>query len=344
MSPPWMPLYVADYLADTTHMSAAEHGAYLLLIMNYWQKGGLPKDEALLARICRMSSREWGKSRGVLSALFEDGWTHHRIDSELEKARVKSEARAECGSRGGKAKALKDNDARLAIATDLPDENVAKAIASSSQPQSKDKSLDKVKQVSPLSETASPPRTKPAEDFLIFWKAYPTTPIMSRKEALAAWGKLSPEDRQAAARAVEPYRAYCRANPTYSAVHACRFLSQRRFDGFGTASADPGAETPREKAIRQLAEMKARDAENERLNHGSELFGDAGSALQEPARRSCDDPPEGVSASAGRAGNIGNGGGKVVRLSDQQAFSRGVVMLESHDPGDIESRGYGALR
>lgn len=134
MSPPWMPLYVADYLADTTHLSASEHGAYLLLIMNYWQKGSLPKDDAILARICRMSSREWSKSRDVLQALFGDGWTHHRIDSELEKARIKSEARAECGSRGGKAKALKDNDARLAIATILPDEDIAKAIASSSQP------------------------------------------------------------------------------------------------------------------------------------------------------------------------------------------------------------------
>jgi hypothetical protein len=85
-----------------------------------------------------------------------------------------------------------------------------------------------------LSETASPPRTtsKPSDEFLSFWRAYPTTPIMSRKEAWTAWGKISPEDRKAATDAVEPYRAYCRTNPTYSAVHACRFLSQRRFEGF----------------------------------------------------------------------------------------------------------------
>ncbi len=78
-----MPLYVADYLADTTHLSAAEHGAYLLLIMNYWQKGGLPKDEALLARICRMSSREWSKSRGVILELFHrKAWWDDKTPAE----------------------------------------------------------------------------------------------------------------------------------------------------------------------------------------------------------------------------------------------------------------------
>jgi uncharacterized protein YdaU (DUF1376 family) len=53
---PWMPLYIADYRKDTAHLSAAEHGAYLLLIMHYWSTGSLPVEDAPLARIAAMTA------------------------------------------------------------------------------------------------------------------------------------------------------------------------------------------------------------------------------------------------------------------------------------------------
>lgn len=85
MSPPWMPLYIADYRADTAHLSAAEHGAYLLLIMHYWSTGGLPDDDRQLARIACMTTGEWKRSKPVVQAFFHDGWKHGRIDKELKR-------------------------------------------------------------------------------------------------------------------------------------------------------------------------------------------------------------------------------------------------------------------
>lgn len=85
-SRPWMPLYVAEYRHDTAHLSAAEHGAYLLLIMHYWTTGGLPDDDRQLARITSMTAAEWRRSRPTVQAFFQDGWKHKRIDRELAKA------------------------------------------------------------------------------------------------------------------------------------------------------------------------------------------------------------------------------------------------------------------
>ena len=90
-SKPWMPLYVADYRADTAHLSAAEHGAYLLLIMHYWQTGSLPKEDAPLSRIACMSAAEWRKAKPIVAAFFSDDWKHKRIEAEIKHATELSE-------------------------------------------------------------------------------------------------------------------------------------------------------------------------------------------------------------------------------------------------------------
>jgi len=86
MKRPWMPLYIADYLKDTTHLGALLSGAYLHLIMDYWQNGKLPSDEGQLARIARLTPHEWRRHRDTLKALFQEGWKHKRIDRELAHA------------------------------------------------------------------------------------------------------------------------------------------------------------------------------------------------------------------------------------------------------------------
>ena len=83
---PYMQLYVADYLADTMHLNAEQHGAYLLLIMNYWQTGK-PIPKSRLHNIVRMSRESWKELEPILSEFFEDDgdrWVHLRIEKDLE--------------------------------------------------------------------------------------------------------------------------------------------------------------------------------------------------------------------------------------------------------------------
>lgn len=94
----WMPLYIGDYLRDTTRLTTERHGAYLLLIMDYWVNGAPPDDDDVLASITKMPLAAWKKARAALLPLFqvEDGaWRHKRIDEELLKASENAERYAE---------------------------------------------------------------------------------------------------------------------------------------------------------------------------------------------------------------------------------------------------------
>ncbi len=100
----YMPLHPGDYLADAAHLTTIEHGAYFLLILNYWQRGEpLSADDRKLARICRLTDAEWADVKPSLAEFFieENGlWKHKRIEAELVKASEKSEkARASIAKR-----------------------------------------------------------------------------------------------------------------------------------------------------------------------------------------------------------------------------------------------------
>lgn len=91
---PWMPLYIADYLKDTRRLTTVEHGAYILLIMEYWTYGGLPDDDDRLRLITGMSAAEWRRSRSALQSFFFDGWRHKRLDAELARSEEISRKRS----------------------------------------------------------------------------------------------------------------------------------------------------------------------------------------------------------------------------------------------------------
>lgn len=104
----WMPLYIGDYVADTMHLTTEEHGAYLLLLMTAWNRGGkVPNNDAQLALICRAERKAWSRLRDVVLAFFEvDGefLVQPRLTKEYEKAvRLNAKQKAN-GAKGGRPK------------------------------------------------------------------------------------------------------------------------------------------------------------------------------------------------------------------------------------------------
>jgi uncharacterized protein YdaU (DUF1376 family) len=232
MSRPWMPLYVADYLADTGHLSTLEHGAYMLLIMHYWQKGSLPNNDRQLASIARASLEQWSDIRETIAEFFGSGWRHERIEAELEKAAEKYEKRANAGRAGGKAKAAASSNARA-----MPENDASNALPTTTTTTLREEPNGS------LSETSSDTRKKRKdypEAFESAWLSYPRDPNMSKAEAFDAWKKLDAADKDALAASIPAFVAYCRANPDYRPIHMCRYIAKRRFDGHG----QPQASTP----------------------------------------------------------------------------------------------------
>jgi uncharacterized protein YdaU (DUF1376 family) len=119
-----MPFYVGDYLADTTHMTTLEHGAYLLLLSTMWRAGGsLPADDAKLSRFARLTPAQWDRIKGTILSFFdmEDGEiTQRRLTREMERHSKAVKQRRDSGSLGGKAKALKNKENAVAGATISP--------------------------------------------------------------------------------------------------------------------------------------------------------------------------------------------------------------------------------
>ena len=87
----WMPLYIGDYLADTARLTTEQHGAYLLLLMDYWRSGRLPDNDQILAQISKLTPDAWSNAKAMLVQFFsiEKGcWIHKRVEQEMAEAKV----------------------------------------------------------------------------------------------------------------------------------------------------------------------------------------------------------------------------------------------------------------
>jgi uncharacterized protein YdaU (DUF1376 family) len=101
----WMPLYIGDYLADTSHLDAERHGCYLLWMMHYWRKGPLPACIDDLVTIGKLRSKNASSiAQALLTEFFrisEDGFYHQkRADEEIERWQQKKLSAVERAKKG----------------------------------------------------------------------------------------------------------------------------------------------------------------------------------------------------------------------------------------------------
>ena len=106
MSRAWIAFYIGDYLKDTQALSTEQHGAYLLLLMECWQKGHVPLDAAGRASIARVPLPRWRKISAPVDAFFAADGTNKRATTEITKAEMVSLKRAIAGAAGGRRSGL----------------------------------------------------------------------------------------------------------------------------------------------------------------------------------------------------------------------------------------------
>ncbi len=109
----WMPLFIGPYLRKTGRLTTEQHGAYLLLLMDYWVNGAPADDDEELAAITRLGVPAWRKIRPKIAPFFDvlDGrWRQLRADHEIERAAKLSAARSEAGSKGGRPRKPSKNN------------------------------------------------------------------------------------------------------------------------------------------------------------------------------------------------------------------------------------------
>lgn len=109
---PALPIFTDAYLADTRHLTAEEHGAYLLLLMCAWRTRGcaLKDDDRFLARSVGVTLPRWRRLRPVIADFFtvEDGQWRQKKLTEVYKGVESRVARNRAnGAKGGRAKAAR---------------------------------------------------------------------------------------------------------------------------------------------------------------------------------------------------------------------------------------------
>lgn len=115
---PALPLFTDAYMADTRHLTAAQHGAYLLLLMTAWRMPDckLPDDDKFLARCVAMDLRSWKANRDIVMSFWKRDSEHKWYQARLLDERKYVEDKRNKNAKNAKARWLNNKDSSNANA------------------------------------------------------------------------------------------------------------------------------------------------------------------------------------------------------------------------------------
>lgn len=119
---PWMQFWGDDFMASTVGWSAAERGAYLILLWAAWQGDGLPAESERVFRIDADIRAAWP----LLESKFPLGPDGRRRNARQESERAKADKflrdKASAGRASAAARQQQSNTRSTPVATDQPAE------------------------------------------------------------------------------------------------------------------------------------------------------------------------------------------------------------------------------
>lgn len=211
-------------------LTAEQQGVYWMICATIMSEGGpIPLDARRLAAMCLMRPT---RAQAVVEALLEMGklsvteeglLSQKRAVSEVEKSTKRIQTASENGAKGGRPAAKDQQNQRPAKATG----SSAAKLTNNYQPPTINE------------ENIADARPKPqkkrhsySEAFESFWAGFPTDSLMSKLDASKAFEALPADEQEQATASLPAFKAYCSAHPDYRPVHANRYITQRRFEGF----------------------------------------------------------------------------------------------------------------
>jgi uncharacterized protein YdaU (DUF1376 family) len=189
----WMPLLVDKYLGDTTHLNTEQHGAYLLLLLTCWKRGGeLPNDDSQLQSITKLPPARWKAHAPILREFFDANGAvlrQKRLSAELVRAQANLEQKSAAGKASAAArKAAKEGNGKATA--------VATGVGTDDQrtPQRLGKPIPTPSSLRSGLSKASPSHPPAGGRFDEFWLAWPKSERKQDRKACAAKWKAKGYD------------------------------------------------------------------------------------------------------------------------------------------------------